>query len=62
MLDYDFIDDTGRRIPVAEMLTVDIICCLQNGVELEPGETVRPPDIMARLQLELEIRQKGLRG
>ena len=61
MQDYTFIDDEGRRMPVAAMSTEDIVACLERGVEVE-GRTERPRDIMSRLQLELEIRQKGLRG
>ena len=57
--DYRFRDDDGRDVPVAEMADADIRECLANGVEPLDGE---PADaIRDRLNLELLIREKGLR-
>jgi hypothetical protein len=59
MHDYIFVDDEGRKMPVSEMTTDDIAICLNVGMELLGGESKEA--IAKRLQLELEIRNGGLR-
>lgn len=62
MHDYRFIFPDGQRVPVAELPTPLIRYLLSDGVELDgadPHET--PEQVMKRLDLELFIREKGLR-
>lgn len=62
MRDHYFVDDRGTRTPVSQLSTEMIRHLLTFGIEvesMEPGETKQ--DAIDRLQLELFIREKGLR-
>jgi len=62
MRDYVFITTDDKRIPTAELPTLLIVALLASGVEIvgreDPDEETA---VMKRLELELFIRQKGLR-
>jgi len=64
MLDYNYITTDGARIPVAQLPT-PIICDLLAGpLNIIDSEMTRDPvgDVRKRLDLELFIREKGLRS
>ena len=61
MRDYHYYDDDGRRIPISQMTTVDIDRWLRDGFKMVKGSEVTPEAVRERLQLELFIREKGLR-
>lgn len=63
MRDHTFTDDEGRTVLVAQMNTADIHDCLRNGFVINHSD--HPDDnaqsILERLQIEILIREKGLR-
>ena len=69
MRDYNFIDDDGRRIPVAQMSYEDIRLTLRYPIvivnrEEYPGlsEHEAAQAVRRRLEIELLIRKQGMRG
>jgi hypothetical protein len=63
MKDHNFVDDTGRHIPTAQLPTAQIQELLRTGVEIvsTDGQVASPESVMERLRIELRIRELGLR-
>ena len=62
MRDYIFEDDSGKKIPIAEMTQQDIEQCLQSPrLTIVPPVTETEAHFRDRLRLEVFIRSLGLR-
>jgi hypothetical protein len=59
MRDYIYEDQSGRQMPVEKMRTAEIHDVLRTGFHTD--DNTPAPAIIERLQLELFIREKGLR-
>jgi hypothetical protein len=64
MLDYSYITTDGARIPIAKLPTPVIRDLLSGPLNIVDSDTSRDlaGDVRKRLDLELFIREKGLRS
>ncbi len=62
MKDHVYVDETGKRTPVSELSTHEIQEFLRDGIEIaERNPGVNENSVRDRLELELFIREMGLR-
>jgi hypothetical protein len=63
VLDYNYITETGARVPVSRMAMGDILSILRDGMEISDLDgvvVVTEKDVLERLRIEVLIRELGL--